>query len=324
MRILVIGATGYLGFHVSEYLNSKNHEVVGFVRNPKKAKILDQVDIKYVVGDVNDPDSIVKHLDNFDAVVNCAGYVAGKGSWKTFRSINADGPKNIAEAMKEKGIKRLIHISSIAAYGDVGMGGDETTPIQKTSWFKYGVSKREGEENLEIIPELDLTMLRPPHIVGRRDRSGFIPMLYHTTKRYPILIDEGAAILPLVYVDDVCHAIELCLENNETIGEIYNTVSSEQPTVRDVVEQFHVEMSIPLPTISISFKSAFRKARLNEYLSMLFKVKLVSTRMNIVLAGRSTHFNSDKIIKLGWKSSKTTNEMISEWCDWRKEFEKNR
>lgn len=327
MRILVIGATGYLGFHVSEYLKSKEHEVVGFVRNPKKAKMLDDVEIKYVVGDVTDKDSIAQHMDKYDAVVNCSGYVSNAGSWKTFRSINAGGPKNIAQAMKEKGIKRLIHISSIAAYGDVGMGGDENTPIQKTSWFKYGVTKREGEEHLEseeYSSSLDITMLRPPHIVGRRDRFGMIPILYHVAKRYPILIDGGAAILPLVYVDDVCAAVLLSLENDLTIGEKYNTISPEQITVHDAVKQMHEELNFPMPHKSISFKSAFRKARFNEYMHMLFKVKLVSTRMGIALAGRSTHFSSAKISKLGWNSSKTAKEMIQEWCDWRKEFEKNR
>ncbi|MHA2033644.1 MAG: NAD-dependent epimerase/dehydratase family protein [Candidatus Kariarchaeaceae archaeon] len=184
MRILVTGATGYLGLHICEYLKNLNHEVTGFIRNPKKAKPLDDMSIPYIIGDIRDLDSLIKAMSKgFDIIINNAGYIGVAGSWKSYKEVNVDGVENVAAAMVKNDIKRIIQISSIAAYGVLEVDADETVKKAKPRWFKYGVTKQEGENKLLEYPDLEITILRPGHIVGRRDRMGYVPVLYHTMKR---------------------------------------------------------------------------------------------------------------------------------------------
>ncbi|MHA2249408.1 MAG: NAD-dependent epimerase/dehydratase family protein [Candidatus Kariarchaeaceae archaeon] len=326
MKILVTGATGYLGGHLCEYLQKKGHEITGFIRNPKKADLLDTLSIPYKIGDITDVNTLRDAMkEGFDAVINSSGYVSDRGSWKLFRAINVEGTENVARAMKTTGIKRLIQMSSIASYGQLEMGATEELKPKKPRWFKYGVTKLEAEEALQTYTDIKTTYIRPGHVVGRRDRTGFIPVLYHTMRKKPRWINHGKAITGLVYVDDVCHAVELCLENDETIKEGYNLVTPEQVSIRGVVEFLHKEMNTPIPTVNMGFRRLYYTAAIIEFLGSIFKFKLPMTRMPIVLAGHDFHVSSAKISdQLGWKSSKSIEEMLKEWTDWRTSFEEKR
>jgi nucleoside-diphosphate-sugar epimerase len=327
MKILVTGATGYLGGHICEFLQNKGYNVTGFIRNPKKTQLLDSLAIPYKIGDVTDQLSLELVMEEgYDAIINSAGYASDRGPWETFRSINVEGTRNLAEAMKNTGISRLIHVSSVASYGDTGLGTTEDQPPKNPRWFKYGVTKRASEEVLHEYSDLQTTYLRPGHVVGRRDRFGFVPILYHSMRKNPQFINHGNSITSLVYIDDVCHAVDLILQQPDTsVNEAYNLVTPEQVSIKEIVAILNQEMGIPMPTKSLGFRRAFYTATMFEWLSAIFKFKLPVSRMAIVLAGRDFHASTEKITQhLGWHSSKTIEEMLKEWADWRKEFEAQR
>lgn len=320
MKIFVTGATGYLGGHFCEYLKDKGHEVTAFIRNPKKASLLDKSDIPYKVGDISDISSISEALKSkYDVIVHCAGFVSDRGPLKLFREINVEGTKNLAEAMLATGHRRLVHISSVAAYGDFGMGIDETYQPRKHKWFKYGLTKLESEEVLNNF-DLDVTILRPPHIVGVRDRTGYIPVLYHSMRKSGIWLENGKTLVPVVYLGDVCEALNTCLEKSETIGETYNVSSDEKITIVEIADILHKILGMKIPTKSLSFRFAYSLARIYEFLA-IFGVKPSMTRMGVTFAAKSASFSPAKLQKLGWKNTKSGTEMVTDWANWRKKFE---
>lgn len=323
MKIFVTGATGYLGGHFCEYLKDKGHEVTAFIRNPKKASILDKNEIPYIVGNINDVSSISEALKSkFDVVVHCVGFVSDRGPLKLFREINVEGTKNLAEAMIDTGHSRLVHISSVAAYGDFGLGIDETYQPKKHKWFKYGLTKLESEEVLKDY-NLDVTILRPPHIIGVRDRRGYIPSLYHSMRKSRIWMENGKTMVPVVYLGDVCDALITCLEKSETIGETYNVSSDEKITIIEIADILHNFLGMKIPTKSLSFRFAYTLAIISEFLT-IFGIKPMMTRMAVIFAAKSASFNPAKLQKLGWKNTKTGTEMVTEWAIWRKEFENSK
>lgn len=324
MKILVTGATGYLGSHICEYFKNQGHEVSAYIRNPRKAGFLDQLGISYEVGDIMDKAKLEAALKSgYDAVINSVGYVNDRGSWSTFRRLNSESCKVIGEAMRGTGTKRLIHISSIAAYGTYLTNGDESVPSVKTRWNKYGVTKYEGEQQLEQFDDLIITILRPSHVLGRRDRTGIIPVLYHTARKFSRWINKGETVIPVVYVDDVCQAIEISLNNPEkTNHQIYNVVNEEEIRIRDALEMAIKKLSFELPKKNMSYRRAFTLGWINESLSRFLPIKLTMTRASATMAGKDASFSNKKITKLGWKPTKIAVEMVQEWVDWRVEYEK--
>ncbi len=323
MKIFVTGATGYLGGHFCEYLKDKGHDVTAFIRNPEKASRLDMNGIPFIVGDISVVSSISEALKSkFDVIVHCVGFVSDRGSLKLFRKIKVEGTRNLAEAMVETGHRRLVHISSVAAYGELGMGMDESIQPKKHKWFKYGLTKLESEEVLKDY-DLDVTILRPPHVVGVRDRIGFIPSLYHSMRKSGRWLEKGEALVPVVYLGDVCDALFTCLEKSETIGETYNVSSDEKITIAEIADILHHFLKMNIPTKSLSFRFAYTIAIISEFFA-IFGLKPSTTRMGVLFAAKSASLSSVKLQKLGWKNTKTGVEMVTEWAIWRKDFENSK
>ncbi len=321
MRILLTGATGFIGGHLAESLKNEGHYVEGIIRNPKKAGLLNSLSIPYRIADITDKDSLSKAIsEDFDAVVNTAALVESRGSWELFRKINVEGTRNLADAMIQAGIKRMIHISTVGIYGQTSAEGSEDLVPKRPKWMKYGVTKLEAEEALQEYSDLEITYLRPVYVLGPGDRIGILPIMYHTLKKNRfVLIDEGKALSSAVHVRDVCSAVELCLEKSEeTIGQAYNVASPEQVRMIDFVNYMHEEMDVPLPKKKTGFRSAYTKASVVEFVSQLFGRTPPITRMNVVFLGGDGRYVSDKLQSLGWKSTRTLREMIHEWAEWRK------
>jgi len=327
MRVLVVGATGFIGGHLIEYLKNEGHQVEGLIRNPEKASLLDALSVPYRIADVTDPQSLEKAVSGeFNAVVNTVAVVGSRKSLDFFRKINVEGTKNLAEALSKAGIKRLIHLSSIAIYGQSVVNGTEDLVPKRQTWMRYSVTKLESEKVLNHYPDLDIAILRPGHVTGPRDRMGVLPLLFHTlrTKKF-VMIDEGKAVTSFVYVRDVCRAVQLCLENpEETKDQAYNVVSPEKIRIRDVVDYLHEEMNVPLPEKKASFASAYRKAHIVEIISKTLGRTPPVTRMDVVFIGTDSHFLSDKLQSLGWSSSRSVREMVHEWAEWRKQYEQEK
>jgi nucleoside-diphosphate-sugar epimerase len=324
MRLLITGATGFIGGHLVEFLRNEGHQVEGIIRNPKKAGLLDSLAVPYRLADITDRESMNGAVANdFDAVINTIAPVTNEGSWEFFREINVEGTRNLAGAMRSAGVKRLIHISTVGIYGQSAVNGTEDLVPQRPRWMKYGVTKLEAEEALREFSDLDITFLRPAFVMGPRDRVGLCHIIYHTLKKKRfILIDGGKALISVVDVRDVCRAVRLCLAMpGETIGQAYNVASPEEVRIKDVVDCLHQEMNVPWPAKKKSFRSAYTMARFVEFFAMFSKKTPTFTRMNVLFIGGNSQFSSQKLQGLGWKTTRTLKETIHDWAEWRKAYE---
>ena len=112
MRVLIVGATGYIGRHVAAHLHGRGHAVVGVSRR-RAAAFERYAGYGWIAGDLHrdlEPDAWRRRLYAFDAVVNCAG-IARETSDASFETVHALGPSALYRACEGIGVRRVLHVT---------------------------------------------------------------------------------------------------------------------------------------------------------------------------------------------------------------------
>lgn len=182
MKILVTGATGFVGSHLCELLISSGHEVFALVRNPTKAKEFKVTGI-HIRGDLSDLNWTDQLPADLDAVVHTAGIVHSFNK-QDFYDINAEATHKLINALKKYKSLSFILISSQAA-GGPATANKPATEDTSNAVSEYGRSKLKAEEYLAQAPtDWNKCAIRPPMVIGPRDpavldifkmvKSGFV------------------------------------------------------------------------------------------------------------------------------------------------------
>ena len=200
MRILVTGATGFVGVNTVKRLSEK-HEVYVFVRNLDAAKEYFGNSVHTMQGDVTDNESLENAFKyvKYDAVLHIAGVINAHNLKKLY-NVNKLGSKNVAEVSAKYKIKNFIYVSSLSARGPDGFN----RPVSH-----YGNSKRLGE--LEILSTYcfeNVKILRPPIIFGPYD-NGTLPLFKLSKYGIAPVIDRTYSFL---FIDDLVEILKRLVE----------------------------------------------------------------------------------------------------------------
>lgn len=168
MRVLLTGATGFLGSHIAHALLAAGHEVVALVR-PGKTLDSQLASVSCATGDVLDLGSLRAAVRGCDAVVHAAAMVefAPRHAARQ-REVNVEGTRHVLEAAREAGVRRFVHTSSIAAIGRAPAGGvaDETTRYDWPIGLGYNESKRDSERLVMRAEGLETVCVNPSLVFG--------------------------------------------------------------------------------------------------------------------------------------------------------------
>ncbi len=116
-RILVTGATGFLGKALVQRLLAKGERPRALARPSMRVGTLEELGVEVVVGDAADKAIMDRAVRGMDTVVHCAGRMGSQGTWEEFQRDSVDSTKNVLEAALEVGVKRVIYVSSLGIYG---------------------------------------------------------------------------------------------------------------------------------------------------------------------------------------------------------------
>src|SRR5438552_15584183 len=128
MKVLVTGATGFLGCNLVHHLVERGDEVRVLRRTKSSVKLLENLSVETATGDVTDAASVMTAAAGVEGIYHVAGLIS---FWKPKRAqqylVNVDGTRNVIEAATKNRVRRLVHTSSVATIG-IGTGGqaDET------------------------------------------------------------------------------------------------------------------------------------------------------------------------------------------------------
>lgn len=223
MRILLTGATGFLGNHLLQQLIEAGHQVTATLRHSSDPRPMDGLDVSKVVVDLNEPSEISPLIGQHDAVIHAAAMIhLGWSKIPESRKVNAGGTKTLAESARRYGI-RMVHVSTVDALGEVdpAVPGDETRTEPPKPACAYVVSKREAEAVFldEVRIGLDGVIVNPGFMVGPRDwKPSSGEMLLTIAKQFMPLAPAGGC--SVADVRDVARGIVLALDRG-VAGERY-------------------------------------------------------------------------------------------------------
>jgi uncharacterized protein YbjT (DUF2867 family) len=218
--ILVTGATGFVGRHLVARLQGRGETIRPLVRDERTARRADGAGIEPAIGDVTDRESLFRAMDGVDTVIHLVAIIVEKGD-ATFERINAAGARNVAEAARAAGVKRLLHMSA--------------NGVQDNPRYPYLQSKWQGEQAV-VASGLPYAALRPSLIFGAGDQ--FFNTLATLVRLNPIvpIVGDGRAMFQPVWVEDVCTCFLKLLDDDAYLGQSYEIGGPEQLSYEDLVD----------------------------------------------------------------------------------------
>ncbi len=226
-KVLLIGGSGFVGGWIASRLSERGIRVIIPTRHRDNAKqliLLPTVDM--MDADVHDPKALASLMQGVDAVINLVGILhdsdSAKPYGKRFAAAHVELPKKIITAMKQSGVRRLLHMSALKATADAPSA--------------YLRSKAAGEAVvLSAAQELDVTVFRPSVIFGAGD--SFLTTFSALLKLSPLFPLAGAAArFQPVYVGDVADSFAGSLTDVATFGQTYELCGPKIYTLRELVE----------------------------------------------------------------------------------------
>ncbi|MFQ5746128.1 MAG: NAD-dependent epimerase/dehydratase family protein [Gemmatimonadota bacterium] len=210
--VLVTGATGFVGSHITRALAAAGHAVRCTVRPSSRLAWIEDLDVQRVPADLSDEASLRAAVEGIGAVVHAAGLTRA-GDPAEYEAVNVGGTERLARLARAAGVRRFVLVSSLAARGpdhrdlpagvDPVAGGD--APVSA-----YGRSKREAEKRLLGIARepggaFEPVILRPTGVYGPRD-ADLLP-LFRMAARGFLVAPAGPGRLQPVYAEDVGRAV---------------------------------------------------------------------------------------------------------------------
>ncbi len=235
VRVLVTGATGFLGGTLALKLAAEGARVRALVRTPSKAGFLRGIPkVELVPGDVTDRDSLTKAVDGCAVVFHCA---ASFTDWRSQQAVNVGGTRNVAETAAEAKVERLVHVSTIAVYGYRPTGDiTESAPMVEARGDPYNLTKIQAEREVVTIAttrNLSYTLLRPGQIYGPRGGMWTQSMFQLARRRWVFFPGDGSGSVHAIHVDDVADLALVLATHPGAHDEAFNCSPDPAPTWRD-------------------------------------------------------------------------------------------
>ncbi|MGP0062109.1 MAG: NAD-dependent epimerase/dehydratase family protein [Isosphaeraceae bacterium] len=237
--IFITGATGLVGGHAAEEALRRGHRVRALVRPTSDTRWLDGLGVERVVGDLEDREALRAGVDGADWVFNCAAKVGDWGRLEEFRRLNVDALRLLLDAVRDAGVERFVHVSSLGVYeGRDHYGTDETVPPAANSLDAYTRSKTEAEAL--VLDDycrrgLPATIIRPGFIYGERDRTVIPKLLLNLRRGTFAYFGSGEQVLNCIYVKNLVHGIFLAAENPAALGEVFNLTDGQRVTKKQFI-----------------------------------------------------------------------------------------
>lgn len=235
MKVLVTGATGFLGKHLVQKLVARGDEVCAMVWPRSTRSALQNLPVTIFECDIRNADSVMQAVKGKDVVFHCAGKVDDWGPRNEFYRVNVDGTRNMLDACRVAGVKHFIHISSLAVLGIPETAPvDETLPYTTKPFHPYMETKLASEKLvLEYHNEhkLPVTIIRPGILWGPGDTSIF-PRLERLASSGLMIfkIGTGNNVLCLSYVPNLVDALLLAADVKNPDCQIYHIADEEKIT----------------------------------------------------------------------------------------------
>ena len=238
-KILILGGTGFIGYHLAKEALRRGFQVRSLSKNnPVKKRYLKKV--KYIVADISNKNFINKIIkEDFQYIVNLAGYVDHSDKINTYKS-HYIGCKNISNFFLKKKLKSFVQVGSSMEYGIAKSPQKENFKCAPQS--VYGKAKFLSTKyllNLYKKKKFPVTIVRLYQVYGPyQDLNRFMPVVINSCKNnkdFPC--SHGRQYRDFLYINDLIDAIFLILKNPKANGEIFNIGFGRPLKIKNIIKK---------------------------------------------------------------------------------------
>lgn len=236
MKVLVTGASGFIGRALTRKLLARGDQVRALVRDRAKLVAAGIEPHEVVEGDVTDQRCLEHATRDIEIVYSIAGVFRDASlSDSDYRAVNVDAVRGVHEAASAAGVRRIVHCSTCGIHGSInGKPANEDYPLQPVGIYEE--TKAEGEQlalSLGRANGLEVTALRPTPVYGPGDTR--LLKLFKLAHRRPVvMIGPGTADYHLVYIEDLTDAFVLAAHAPEAAGQAFLIGGPEIPSLNDI------------------------------------------------------------------------------------------
>jgi nucleoside-diphosphate-sugar epimerase len=267
LRVLITGASGFLGGHIVDAVKTAGHETIVLARpSSDLSRVRTNIEeIRY--GCLEDIDSLREAMKGVEAVFHCAGAVRHVVPYKELLQTNVIGTRHVTRAAGENGVGKIIYASSMGT-----MGLDQGDNYRKRPKDKYCRSKAQAEA--AFFEECDRhgiqgIALRPGVIYGPRDYTAAYHWFGMADRGQIFLFGDGSARFPLVYIEDLTKVFIEALEREDLVGQAIPIQGEEEATLEKVMRLACEELGKAFLPRYVSYSRALNLAKISEWGSML-------------------------------------------------------
>ncbi len=300
-KILVTGASGFLGKRLVEKLCDRGYSVRALVRKLSNIDRLRKFPVEIMYGDVGSVDSLKPVFEGVDYVVHTAADTQGRE--EESETVTIRGTRNVIDLCREYRVKRLVYISSCSVYGVAdyaeGQVVTEESPLERFPERRgfYSFAKLKAEDLVRDAMnrgDVPIVCLRPGTIFGPGGEV-FTPMMgFSLGNKAFAVIGRGDFILPLVYIDNLCDAILTTINSDKGDGKIFNIVDIANNTKRDYINKLIRKLYPKALVFYIPLTVLHEIVRLQEWLTGLMGRSPFLTRYRLISSQKKIIYDHSK------------------------------
>ena len=307
MKCFVTGATGFLGSHVARQLLARGAELRLLVRPSSRTNNIADLPAERVIGDLRGPESLKKGMAGCEFVFHVAAdYRLWARHGQELYDSNVEGTRNILQAARDTGVRRVIYTSSVATmgFGNNGRLTDESTPVTISNMIgDYKRSKFMAERLVIEAAQAgqNIVMVNPTTPIGERDikptPTGRI-IVDFLRRKFPAYVDTG---LNLVDVVD-CAVGHLLAMEKAAPGERY-ILGGENLTLKQILDKLAAITGLPSPKVKLPYAMAYASGVVDTLVTGKMLKREPRVTLDAVRMGRKKMFVSSAKAEreLGWK-----------------------
>jgi len=299
LKVLVTGATGFIGSNVARALLQRGYKVKALVREGSDRRNLSNLDVELAKGDIRDLDALKKAVAGCKIVFHAAALYS---FWVQPRDliydVNVGGTRNVLEACLQMGIERVVYTSSVAALAlpkdDEPV--DESTPVHPEQIIgDYKKSKYLAEQvALEFSKKMPVVIVNPSFPVGPGDLkptpTGQV-ILDFLKRKMPAYVETG---MNVVDVEDVAVGHILAADKGR-VGQRY-ILGNTNMTMGELLNLLEQITSIPAPKVKLPYYPLLSLSYLNAFMCKITRTAPRMTPETIRMSGHYMYFDPSKAI----------------------------
>jgi len=322
VNICVTGGCGFIGSRFCQHLVGAGHTVTVLdLAEPDRESGIPAEQIRFVQGDVRDPDALRDAFDGCEMVIHLAAAHHDFGiADETYFSVNEHAAKTICDIMEQRDISKVCFYSTVAVYGSAPLPHDENADTRPET--PYGASKLAGEKIFKHWAEQDTgrraLVIRPTVTFGPHNFANMYSLIRQIHNGKYLHVGPGSNIKSLAYIDNILDATMFLMNRDHAPAfDVFNYVDKPDLTSREIAETIFEALGKKPPLFGVPMWVA-------RGLVLPFDIVIALTGKNIAISGArvkklfatQTKFEADKVREAGFEARVPLREGIRRMVQW--------